>query len=74
MDARGISHPDVQVALHRDEAAGRYLFGVIIEGEFVPLVERKLGRIDKWARIGKQRRAEQQPQQPAQAPAQQPQQ
>ena len=73
MDAQNITHPEVQTALHRDEANGRYYFGVILHGEFIPLVEQKLGRIDKWILRGKERQAQAQPEQPAAAP-QQPQQ
>lgn len=63
MDAQNISHPEVTTALHRDEARGRYMFGVILHGEFIPLLEHKLGRIDKWVKVGKQRQNEQRSQQ-----------
>lgn len=60
MDANEITHKDVQFGLHRDEERGRYLFGAILNGEFVPLLEHKLGRIDKHAARGQQRQQEQQ--------------
>lgn len=59
MDAQNVSHPTIQTALHRDEATGHYLFGVILHGEFIPLLAHKLGRIDKWAQAGKDRQASQ---------------
>ena len=55
MDAQNVTHPNVETALHRDEEAGLYYFGVILHGEFVPLLSHKLGRIDKWARVGQDR-------------------
>ena len=74
MDAQGITHPDVAVAFHRDEANGRYLFGVVVDGEFIPLLSHKLGRIDKLMQRATDRQAETQATQPTQAEQQQPQQ
>lgn len=74
MDAQGITHPDVAVAFHRDEANGRYLFGVVVDGEFIPLLSHKLGRIDKLMQRGADRQSETQSAQPTQAEPQQPQQ
>ena len=68
MDAQGLTHPDVTVALHRDEASGHYLFGVVVNGEFIPLLSHKLGRIDKLMQRAAKRESETQPepQQPQQ--------
>jgi hypothetical protein len=65
VDAQNVSYPRVTVALHRDEEQGLYKFGVVINGEFIPLLHHKLGRIDKLANVGAERQAEQQQQQPA---------
>ena len=73
MDAQNVSHPNVELALHRDEAQGLYLLGVVLHGEFIPLLSHKLGRIDKHIRAGKERQASQ-PAEPASAEQQQPQQ
>ena len=59
MDAQNVSHPNVELALHRDEAQGLYLLGVVLHGEFIPLLSHKLGRIDKHIRAGKERQASQ---------------
>lgn len=74
MDAQGITHPDVAVAFHRDEANGRYLFGVVVDGEFIPLLSHKLGRIDKLMQRAADRQAETPPTRPTQSDQQQPQQ
>lgn len=67
MDAANLTHANVEVALHRDEAQGLYLFGVVVNGEFVPLLSHKLGRIDKHIARGAQRQSEQASAQPAPA-------
>lgn len=58
MDAQGLTHPDVTVALHRDDASGHYLFGVVVDGEFIPLLSHKLGRIDKLMQRAAERQAD----------------
>ena len=74
MDAQGITHPDVEVAFHRDEANGRYLFGVVVDGEFIPLLSHKLGRIDKLIQRAADRKSETQAAQSTQGEQQQTQQ
>ena len=74
MDAQGLTHPDVTVALHRDEASGHYLFGVVVNGEFIPLLSHKLGRIDKLMQRAAKRESETQAAPPSQPEPQQPQQ
>lgn len=69
MDAQGVTHRNVETFLHRDEAQGLYLFGVVVDGEAIPLVSHKLGRIDKHVARGAKRKAAQ----PAEQPAEQPQ-
>ena len=66
MDAQGITHPTVATALHRDEASGHYLFGVVVDGEFIPLLSHKLGRIDKLIQRAADRKSETQAAQPTQ--------
>lgn len=65
MDAGEVTHGNVEVALHRDESQGLWLFGVVVHGEFVPLVSHKLGRIDKHVERGRKREADKQAQGPA---------
>ena len=74
MDAQNVTHPNVELALHRDEAQGLYLLGVVLHGEFIPLLSHKLGRIDKHIRAGKARQASQPAEQSAAPEQQQPQQ
>ena len=74
MDAQGLTHPDVTTAFHRDEENGRYLFGVVVDGEFIPLLSHKLGRIDKLMQAAADRKAAQPQPQPEQPEQQQPQQ
>lgn len=65
MDPTNVSHPNVTPAVHLDEANGRALFGAIVDGEFIPFAERKIGGVLKWLRIGRERQQQQQAQQPA---------
>jgi hypothetical protein len=64
MEAVDLTYTGLGLALHRDEVQGRWLYGVVIDGEFVPLGEHKLGRIDKLLARGADRAAGV-PQQPA---------
>jgi len=73
VDAEQVSHPDVQVAVHRDEPNGTVKFGVILHGVFIPFAERKLGGFDKWLSRGQEREAQQQPTEQPQQPQQPPQ-
>ena len=72
MDAQNVTHPNVELALHRDEEQGLYLLGVVLHGEFIPLLSHKLARSDKWAGVGRDRQASQPAEQPAQPEQTQP--